>query len=80
MIEVEFGYQYKGKTKWTKIAIEEISNMAGKTSIGKARGDDLEHCIALGWMHHKNFLEEVKYYRFCDESSPKYPVVVEFYK
>ncbi len=80
MIEIEFGYQVKGKTKWTKMVMEEIFDTAGRTRIGKASGDDLEHCIALGWMHQRNFLDEVKYYRFCDESSPKYPVVVEFYK
>lgn len=74
---------HKGKKEIEK-SLEEITDTVGKISIGKAHGIDLVHCVYRGWRCHENFLDEVKYYRFCSrEESPdldEYCTAVEFYK
>ncbi len=83
--EFEFScpcYPYCGQRVWVKRSIEEITDTGGKTLIFTVASADLERCIYFGWKHYKNFLDEVKYYRFCcrEEASPRQPVTVKFYR
>ncbi|MFH0752153.1 MAG: hypothetical protein V1914_00990 [archaeon] len=80
--DFEITYTSVGKAMQVKKSIMGITDAVGKNLIGTAMGDDLAHCVYIAWRSHKNFFDEVNYYRFCteEEASLGYPVTVEFYK
>lgn len=85
LIPSEDGKKFDVITGGKKRTIEEITKeeTEGKISLGRTGGMDMFQCFYVASKFDEDFLENLNYYRICDEEEEPFhecETIIEFYK